>query len=396
VTPAELDAELERLTAAAAAVSANLLDLEQAPARALLDAGTLRGETARQWQGAERALAEIFRGYTALSELLARAAQCRDDRGKTPTVRVAELTAMLTGPSIELVGDDVPLGERALLDGGRRTTRQSPDELLTAMSPAFDEAQGVVTTIGRAWDELVPRVAELRVRLGAVEFRAARTGFEAEHRALAGDLLALGDTLLADPLAVTPGRVDAAAADIDALERRCADADQLREDLDGALRLAHASLADVNATAERAATAREATRLRIRGTLPELPPIAHLAGPIRHIDELAREQRWHDAATALDEWRDTIDDVRQQLGAAIRAYEAPLTTRNELRGQIDALRAMSYALGVGENAALDGAYRAASDELFTAPTDLDVAADLVRRYHEAVSSHRPASREVCR
>ena len=74
------------------------------------------------------------------------------------------------------------------------------------------------------------------------------------------------------------------------------------------------------------------------------------------------------------------------------ANRAPLATRNELRGRLDAYRAKAYRLGLLENPALAALYARAQEVLFTAPTDLAAADELVRRYQQALAG--PTPREV--
>ena len=71
------DRELERLRGAAERIGANLLELDQDPSRALLDAASLQGESAARWDGARLVLAGLFLSYAALTAVLDRAATVR-------------------------------------------------------------------------------------------------------------------------------------------------------------------------------------------------------------------------------------------------------------------------------------------------------------------------------
>ena len=70
--------------------------------------------------------------------------------------------------------------------------------------------------------------------------------------------------------------------------------------------------------------------------------------------------------------------------SCLHANLAPINARNELRGRLDAYRAMAHDRGLIEDPEVSRRYDAAHDALFTAPTDLVEAATLVRRYREAL------------
>jgi hypothetical protein len=57
-----------------------------------------------------------------------------------------------------------------------------------------------------------------------------------------------------------------------------------------------------------------------------------------------------------------------------------LNRRNELRGLLGALRAKAVGHGLAEVADLESVFIQAREALYTSPTDLDAADDLVRSY----------------
>jgi hypothetical protein len=101
---------------------------------------------------------------------------------------------------------------------------------------------------------------------------------------------------------------------------------------------------------------------------------------------------WRAAGNLLVQWTTRCRDALDEAQRALAANEAPVATRNELRGRLDAYRAKAYRLGLLEDPAVAGLYARAQDALFTAPTDLEKAEQLLRRYQQALTG--PASREV--
>ncbi len=85
----------------------------------------------------------------------------------------------------------------------------------------------------------------------------------------------------------------------------------------------------------------------------------------------------------------------EQARRIARENRAPIETRNELRGLLDACQAKTARLGLIEDLELSGMFKQAHDSLYTAPTDLFEATALVHRYRHALSQSEPP-REVPR
>src|SRR5690348_15219145 len=122
---ATADAELARLEAAAAAIAANLVDLDGSPARKDLDKGPLTGRTAAAWADAAAALTQLWDGYRLLTDLIARARAIRDQKRLSDADR-AEYANLVLGKSIILSTTTVPLAQRGLLGPGTVSTTCTP------------------------------------------------------------------------------------------------------------------------------------------------------------------------------------------------------------------------------------------------------------------------------
>ena len=85
---------------------------------------------------------------------------------------------------------------------------------------------------------------------------------------------------------------------------------------------------------------------------------------------------------ALGEWRARASERRDSACRSASEHRALLATRDELRGRLDAYHAKAAHLGRLEDPHIADVYGQAHAALFTAPTDLSVAADLVSRYQE--------------
>jgi hypothetical protein len=71
--------------------------------------------------------------------------------------------------------------------------------------------------------------------------------------------------------------------------------------------------------------------------------------------------------------------------AALAANRLPLDTRQELRGRLDALSAKALAKGKVEDAILADLAIRARQVLYTSPTALDLAMNLVESYEQRLN-----------
>ena len=110
---------------------------------------------------------------------------------------------------------------------------------------------------------------------------------------------------------------------------------------------------------------------------------------------MARQGAWPEARDALRQWTARVGallDQARQIGAQ---NHAPIDARNQLRGLLGAYRAKAGQLGLIEDPELSDLFRRAREELYSAPTDIDRAAELVSRYRSALPGG-PNTREVLR
>ena len=307
---AEIDTTLARLQADADTIGANLLELERDPNRLLLETATLTGQTAERWTDATKALGDIWKWYTRFTELLEHAAGVRGPRLRISPDREEELTQLLTGPSIELARELVPLRDRALLSAGQSTTRCTPDELLATMSQEFDRVRDVVVTAGSAWDTLVPRLRDLRARLAEAKTLAVELGEDgADVDELQQRVDRLGEAVASDPLSVNAREFDTLESDLGRLRVSLDGATQLRDEMRERVAKARAVLDELRGAIRAATAAHREVIVKIAAPhVPEPPTLDD--GLVRELDTavaLSEQSRWRAAQDALSEWSDRAD-----------------------------------------------------------------------------------------
>ena len=383
--------DLVRLHEAAERISANLVELEIDSGRKLLETTRLEGESAARWTAANAALTELWRRQGLLESLLKKADELQSSRSTD------QLTSLLRGASIELSTSEVPLAQRNLLSGDERVERCSPGELLASMSVAFDEVKAVVSEIGSAWDRLMPDLDEARRSLrAAVELAGElHEGERPELESARRQVAVLAATVTADPLSVDSAEVAALALmvgeirsglEADAALRRSFDARilQAREAIER-LRSAHNEL--------RAARA----ELVVKISVPVAPPLPRLDDDgdreLSDIVAFAEGGAWSQAREAIDALTERTGTRLEEARRLLEVTRVPIEARNQLRALLDAYQVKAKRLGVVEDSDVASAYTRASAALYKAPTDLNMAAQLVRAYQSAINGS-PSSSEV--
>ena len=383
---APADAELLRLETAMTAIAANLVDLEDNPARKDLDKTRLTGRTAAAWADATDALSQLWDGYRLLTDLIARARSLRDQRKLSDADRAAFVHQVL-GKSITLSTTIVPLAQRGLLGAGQVHSTCTAAELLSAMEAAFTTAVTVASQAGEVWQRLLPAAADAATSVDNVRALTRQAGGsavtidEADRR-----LGAFTAALATDPLGVDGNdlnavrelvaRADAertSAAELrEALTQRLADARGLLTQIADATRASEAAL---DAAADRF---RDQDLIRVRST--DLRP------DLSAVEALATAGQWALISPRLADWSRRAREQLAALRDAAAHNQGLLAHRNELRGRLEAYRAKALRRGLGENTELTPLADAARAALFEAPCDLDAARSAVNAYQDALTA----------
>ncbi|WP_250008028.1 hypothetical protein [Actinoplanes sp. M2I2] len=380
------EAELLRLETAVTAIAANLVELDDNPARKELDRSRLTGRTATAWADATEALTELWEGYRLLTEVIARAAAMRDKRRPSDSDRTRFAHEVL-GRSVTLSTKVVPLAQRGLLGPGQVHTTCTPAQLLSAMEAAFATAVGVATRAGEAWDTLVPAAAEAASALENVRRLT---------RASAGSLTALDEadrrlglftaTLATDPLGVEERDLAAVRSLIRRADAERTSAGELRETLTQRLADAHRLAADVDAAAEEARAAAEKAAGRFPPHEIAAVPLASPRPDLVAIDALATAGHWSLISPRLAGWTRQARELLAVLRDGAARNAGLLATRNELRGRLDAYQAKALRHGLAEQAQLSPLAAAARDALYVAPCELSAARRAVNAYQDALTA----------
>jgi hypothetical protein len=385
-----IDRRLADLHQASERISANLVDLEIDSGRQLLEAPRLEGQSGERWTAASHTLTELWRRHGLLESLLRQADELRRSR------RTGEVASLLYARAIELASSEVPIERRELLASSEETERCSPDELLASMSAAFDEVKTVMSQIGLAWDRLVPAIDDARRRLHAAAELAAELheGGRADLEAAGQELSHLKTTITADPLSVDPGEVDALERRIDEIQSGLEADVALKRGFEARILEAREALERLGSLRNELRAARQELHIKISvAQAAPPPPDDDVERELSQIVALAQGGAWSQARAELDAMTERVAVRQDEAQRLLRASRVPIEARNQLRALLDAYQVKAKRLGMVEEREVADAYRRAQAALYTAPTDLNVAAQLVRTYQEMINGS-PAPSEA--
>jgi hypothetical protein len=359
-------------------MQANLLDLDGSFGKRLLAGASsqLTGVSQQQWERVSAALAALWDMFSTYSSVVDRAAGLA--AGRLGTKELAEISALLNGPSVEIVRAPGP--RRDLADSGR--DRLSLTTARARMRELYQQINEILTTVETNWNATAASLDTVAQTLGQVDGLGDLV-LGSEVAAIAAELTRQRNALNTDPLGA-----QAAAADRLAERARAAGAQAAR--LAGVRDGARQRIAALRAgiAAARAAYAKaDAAYQQACARIAAVTPIGVFTDPsprLAALDPLLAAGNWPALAAALDALeRDTQAVLNKNLESE-RALVSLVSQRDELRGLLDAYKAKAGRLGAAEDPGLARLYAQVRELLWTAPCDLRVAAAAVTSYQQAV------------
>ncbi|MEU5878258.1 hypothetical protein [Spirillospora sp. NPDC047279] len=396
----EVDRALHDLRDEKERISAALLDLEGHQGRRLLDGTAVSGETGRLQAGLRSRLTELWSLFDLYGAALDAAEELRARHPKPGQAQLAELTRLLTGPSVELPMEEVPIERRTLLSSptGEKLTLAGTVERMT---PLFEEAARMVADVDAVWSELLSVLGTVEAERGEVAALAASLGGgpDPELDRACREIDVLAAAVRADPLSFKKdGRADAsrlraAGTGLAGVRRRLAEAAAFRDGAEARLRQAALAVDGVREAEAAARRARDEVLVKIAA--PVLPEIADrsavLVDRLAAVKGLRDARRWNDLAERVLDLERAAAAALEQARADHDLVTGLLDRREELRGRLDAYRVKAGRLGLAEDAELTRIYQEARELLWTSPCDLRKATVTLSGYQQAISSRTKGS-----
>lgn len=383
----------------ASAANQNLLDLYDLPAYQRLSGvgnppSNVTGITQHRASLALTAIDRLFEDLELLNQTLNRSQKLRQE---LPAFFVndrdlSEIEQLLIGQSIQLQNIPTPLAQRDLLSSNQQVQATSLVELLADMMSAFTIARDVFMAIEVAWIELESKLIathqslielqQLAQKLGVsvpASLVTAQTNFTNLQAQIDRDPLGIDRTFTQD---LTP-LINQTRRELETLFQQ---RQQLQSDFTTALQYLQ-QLRQLNQDSIAALTKSQA---KIVHNLPTFAPLS--------AEKLVELEQWlgrlvskfesgiiPPVQVGLTNWLNQVQNYTIAVQSALAANRLPLDTRQELRGRLDALTAKALAKRRVEDPILVDLSLQARQVLFTSPTDLDVAIELVRSYEQRLN-----------
>ncbi len=279
------------------------------------------------------------------------------------------------------------MAQRSLLSGADDQGCIAPDQLLKSMVKAFEAARDGVTAVDAAWRKLgeslglaAKELTWLRANPANLEDPEARELEGAEHA------LALRRAQVqSDPLGTSLDIETVIRPVIDRVKAAVEERGRLRTQTENGFSAARARLKVLGDLHREASAAWEEAREKVTIAGELLPPISEER--LQSLREwLDRLQRKYDGGmlrpvtVGLRNWNSAADTCVSDIQKVNSVNSAPLELRKELRGRMNALKAKAQAYRVEEDANLTELAREAEALLYTRPTPMDRAVEVVTRY----------------
>lgn len=313
--------------------------------------------------------------------------------GEMDAAQVArDIDRLLTTPSIQLPTVQTPLARRRLADAAETAQTISPDALFRLMEAAFALLNGLIAEIDAVWRQWLPQTQGLDETLAHLTDLASTLGEPLpELAALQQRLTAWHQTLHNDPLTLQAAEGAALAQRLQRVQAALETLQRQRATLPEQLAQATQHLSSLETLAQRLQDVWDEVRLKVLPTAglcppPPATPCAELRTRLEHIQAAATSGQWRPALKALAIWHQQADAYAQRLTAMLRANQAPLQRRAELRDLLGAweTKAQAYQLSTDPDLAALG--QQAHAVLYTRPADLAAAERLVTSYTQQLDT----------
>ncbi|MBO3460520.1 hypothetical protein G7B40_000800 [Aetokthonos hydrillicola Thurmond2011] len=391
-------------------VSQNLIDLHGLPTYQRL-AGVsgfskvqLTGVTQARVTSALEAMNDLFGYFDLLVKTINQAAEIRASipRFLGSPQKLQEIEQILTKPSIQLAVVHTPLANRGLLTAAQTTNAIAPQKLLVLMMNAYDAAKQVVLAVDEAWCRLQPLLSYTEDEIHKLQTLAnfLKINSLQELPVIREKISSLRLDIERDPLGV---RADFAKeiypqiAQIKLfLQQAAKQQDLLRKNFAIAHQL-QSQLLELHSNATAAFD--ESTLKVIEHSMLQKPlaieEIEALSSWLRRLETKFVEGSVKPVEVGLENWTIKAKQYIASVEAVYLANKAPLDTRAELRGRLEALKAKALARGRVEDTILSELASQAHQLLYTRPTPLNKAAELVSQYEKRLNGYLPPYSHKC-
>jgi hypothetical protein len=378
-------------------VSQNLIDLQSLPSYQRLSGAygfpkvTLTGITEKRVTPAINAMNELFQYFELLILTINQASEIRKDINPFlgSDKKIQEIKDILLNASIQLPTVPTPLAQRGLLSAAEVTHRITPNQLLAAMTSTFEIAKDAVLEVDGAWLSLEQTLGDADMEIRKLESLAQSLG----QTSLSDLLLArqkislLRNLIETDPLGVSNNFGQEISPLITrskiALEGLLQQHQTIKEKFAIASSLLQKLIALHEDTKKAFADCQEKVleHSHLPAPLPDAE-IEALSQWLKRLESKLSEGLLMPIGVGLDKLIANTNAYLTREQNNYTANKAPLDLRQELRGRLDVLQAKALGRGMAENVTLSELAEKAKKLLYSRPTPLNEATDLISQYEK--------------
>jgi hypothetical protein len=338
---------------------------------------------------------ELFQHFDLLTSTIDKALQLRAliPRFLASQVRIQEIEDLLTKPSIHLSVNQIPLAQRGLLSVSQTTNAIAPQELLELMIKAFGAAKEVVVTVDEVWSHLEPEIYSTIAETTQLQKWAESLNINCDDEiyALNQRLTQLRNSIECDPLGVNEEFLQLIQPQIFKLKTTIEQSAQQQKSLEEAFIVAQQRLSNLLDTHRQALSAFNESKIKVvdHSKLHSLATeeIEALSAWLSRLETKFNDGLLNPVLVGLENWTAKVKEYNAKVQQAYAANQAPLEMRLELRGRLDALQAKALARRLAEDTVLSELAQQAKKLLFTRPTPLAEASELVSKYEKRLNSY---------
>ncbi len=365
-------ARLTHFEKSVAGLRAGLVDLEATPSYLMLSGDGLTGATKAKLAAAAGRAEALWPLLVVVGARLDEARTIAGQGGGFLNRIDSELAECLAKPLDPVAAP------------GLETKRLTLAQAIGEIRDRYQAVREGASEVEALWLDVLPRIDAALATLGGLSEDEKELGVTepliGRARALASDL---NERLVTDPLSVHANdgaNLDSVVAEA---SRQIAGLQTGREDLADDLIEAKQLLGTLRTLRSRAVANRIESETKVKAAtgLRQVPSEAIFdhaeKGLGAQLRRVTATDSWSSQRALLDLWLTSAHRLEHQLSSVESANGAPLKARETLRGRLRAYQAKMAAVGQAEDLELTGIVDAATDELFTVPTDLDRADDLI-------------------
>jgi regulator of sigma D len=361
---------------------------------------TLTGITQQKVAMVNSDFTYLYQLFELLRETIDRAASLRTQVPKRGGEAImAEIETLLTGLSIGLPLQIVPIQSRDIVGASTLGDRVTLEELLNRMAETFTRSKTVVLEIDAVWNHLELGLADLQQRANPIlqEMSAliaqspmlVPVAIQQSFSAFQAQFAAVHQAIDADPLTANASLIDQIEPSLKAMEQHLFDLKAQRQSVMRSLDDGIRSLQQLRDLCGKALTQKTEWQDKIVQSQPVIIPssevVVELTQWLDRLSKNAQDGNFMPVKVGLSRWQAQFEIALTQVQAAIDQMTQALQQRIELRGRLIAMKAKASFMGRAEDPALCTIEAKAEKVLYSRPTDLQVSQQLIGEYERSLN-----------